>query len=242
MNKIQLKIILGLILFTITGMNIVQIAAVNTIDVEVELSSQLGATIDIQLDYDYINPVNENTTLAVYVIFTVENTIDAAMLFFHCNGQTFIYWTLDNPQTNPWFWLEGSKDQHYTFDNSTINLNFVEYSGITSASSILHVFAKQFTDDSFNPSSVDFPYFLRVFPTYGSIYIPPSDTSETTIISTEQTSTTSNTTTVTEDTSQSSITVISETSSKHPDTLTTPWFSIFGLLLPLSIFVLNKKR
>ena len=171
-----------------------------TSEIPINYITRNGATIILDVQHSFTDSEYEEQTVAIYLAFTSDTGIEAAMFFLYSNYEVSVYWMVGDPTINPWVWTEGLKDQHYFFDDSsTITLIFVEFSGINDLSYNLHTSAKILPDFTYDSIYVDFPMLLTNFPIF---IVTPSQSTSTTI----QTGTTTTMTSLLTSTSQESTT------------------------------------
>ena len=209
-----------------------------TSEITINYVTQNGATITLDIQHSFTDSAYEEQTVAIYLAFTSDTGIEAAMFFLYSSFEVNVYWMVGDPRINPWIWNEGLEDQHYFFDDSsTVTLIFVEFSGITDLSLNLYTSAKLLPDFSYDSTYVDFPLLLTYFP----VFIYSSQSTSTNIQTSTQTTTSTQTSTTPIDTETTTFTPTS-TSQESTFTELTNGFSLIVLIGALLYTVLKVRK
>jgi hypothetical protein len=182
--------------------------------------TKIGSSISIVLDYDLnsTSQLDSNESLAVLVVLNQEEpfNIEAAMLFFHTvKEQYFLFWMLGDPYTQAQNWQTGVENEHFFTDGELLNLNFIEYLGISDPQINTIVLALITSACKVKNQTNDFRPVLDQFITYLPVYyeIPsidkPVTSEETSTEVTQEDTTESKGEKSSEETSQGSVDGIS---------------------------------
>ncbi len=209
----------------------------NMENVEVFQVTFVEGYVSITLDYDFYNPPDRvnNETLLVFILFTGPSndgttSIEAAILFFHTNyGESFYFWTKDDPFNLASLWLQNSEFESYTVDTSELTLIPVECLVTSDLNLEITVLARIVKLNAIDPSSFEVQQILSLFYEELDIEIPIT-TSPSTTSSSHQTHLSSTTLGTSTSTTESQL---------------TPGFEFFitmSILIIVTIFTIRKKQ
>jgi hypothetical protein len=193
--------------------------------------------VSITLDYDFDSPPDrvENETLVVLVLFTNPSndgtiSIESAILFFSTNyGESFYFWTIDNPFNLATLWLKSSELESYIAGANELTLVPIECSATSDTNLEIIVSAKKGKLNNIDPSNFEVQEILTMFHEE---------------LPTETSSTTSSSITVTSDQTHLTSTTLDTSTSTTESQITTGYefYITMSVLMAVTILTIRNKH